>query len=127
MGNDESSGMLHVLAENRRSCRICCDRDPNLIEYGSAFDFDPPVVSYWSQWLGNPKPKILIVGQDFSNVEYFKKVKGQPQPASETNANLREFLAQAGVPSSLPDNEVPVFLTNAILCLKTGPMNAPVK
>lgn len=129
MGETEQA-TLQVLAEKRRSCRTCCDSDPDLIKNGSEFDFDPPVVSYWSQWLGSPRPKILIVGQDFGSIDYFTRFRGQDEPNNRTNTNLRQLLGEADVhvgPPPLSDHDAPVFLTNAILCLKAGKMNAPIK
>jgi hypothetical protein len=52
------------------------DRNPGKIHAGATFDFDPDVISYWSQWLGHPHPQILIVGQDFGDIEYFNKYRG---------------------------------------------------
>jgi hypothetical protein len=96
---------------------------------GASFHFDPNVVSYWSQWLGCPEPKILVVGQDFGDKNYFQKFGGADDPASETNKNLFELLVHAGLKPSYPpqpDRITPVFLTNSVLCLKEPPMNAPL-
>lgn len=128
--SDRGEFVLQAFAESRQSCRICLDRDPGLIRNGSEFDFDPPIVSFWSQWLGNVKPIILIVGQDFGSVGYFVEFQGKDDPRSPTNNNLYKLLAEAGVRVGRPpffDRVAPVFLTNAILCLKAGPMNAPIK
>ena len=122
--------MLQILADRRRSCRICIDRDPGQIQNGSEFDFDPPILSYWSQWLGHNAPKILVVGQDFGDVGYFNRFRGQDERDNTTNNNLRKLLEQAGLKAGAPpdpDHATPVFLTNSILCLKTGPMSASVK
>lgn len=116
--------------ERRQACRVCCDLDPDRIKNGSEFDFDPPVVSYWSQWLGNPEPTILIVGQDFGSIEYFTRFRGKDEPNNQTNTNLRQLLREAGVHVATPplfDPDAQVFLTNAILCLKAGNMDASIK
>lgn len=118
------------LVESRKSCRICLDRDPGKIHAGASFDFDPPVISYWSQWLGHPKPQILIVGQDFGDVDYFKKFQGADDPESETNDFLYELLKHIGLTPGRPpkpDHHTRVFLTNSILCLKEPPMNSKVR
>jgi hypothetical protein len=70
---------------------------PAAIKNGSEFDFDPPVVSFWSQWLGNERPRLLIVGQDFSNVDYFMLNRGHDEAGNKTNDNLRELLAYADI------------------------------
>jgi uracil-DNA glycosylase len=114
----------------RKTCRVCMERSAEEIHNGSEFAFDPPVISYWSQWLGHRQPYLLIVGQDFGNVSYFIRHRGMDGPENETNENLRKLLLEAGIKAEkAPDADpaVPVFLTNSILCLKSGPMNAPIK
>jgi uracil-DNA glycosylase len=121
---------VQTLVQARQKCRLCMEKDPELLRNGADLSFDRPVVSYWSQWLGNPKPLVLIVGQDFSNVEYFLANEGRDEAGNKTNENLRMLLARAGVatgPPPLPDHTAPVFLTNSILCLKTGSMSEPIK
>ncbi len=121
---------LNVLATARRNCQICMQRDPGQIFNGSQEAFDPPVVSYWSQWLGHELPKILVVGQDFSDFGYFIRNKGFDEANNTTNDNLQLLFAQAGLAVGKPpakDASAPVFLTNSILCLKNGAMNAQIK
>ena len=105
------------------------DKDPGEIVNGSSFDFDPNVVSHWSQWLGHPSPRILVVGQDFSDSDYFERNRGADSPDNATNKNLSKLLELAGVKHQLEHqkvSEAPVYLTNSILCLKTPPMNRPI-
>jgi len=114
----------------RKGCRICIERDPGKIHNGADFDFDPPVVSHWSQWLGHKRPKVLIVGQDFGDIGYFRRYLGSDDPKNPTNQNLRELLNYAGIAAGDPpaaDELTPVFLTNSILCLKEGTMATPIK
>ncbi len=124
------------LVSARKACRICMSPTPgrrlakmsllNGVDCGP----DPDVVSHWSQWLGHRSPKILIVGQDFSNVAYFCKHGGRDDPKSKTNWRLWELLNKEAripvAPPPEPDPAAPVYLTNSILCLKDGPMTAPV-
>jgi len=80
--------------------------------------------------MGNAEPKILIVGQNFGSIEYFTRFRGKDETNNTTNNNLRKLLGEAGLhvgPAPLPDPKAPVFLTNAILCLQAGQMNAPIK
>jgi uracil-DNA glycosylase len=121
---------LRELTSARKSCRICLDRDPGKIHAGAFFDFDPDVISYWSQWLGHPSPQLLIVGQDFGDLDYFKKFRGLDDPHNKTNENLCELLWHAGLTPSKPplaDRITRIFLTNSILCLKEPPMNSPLR
>jgi uracil-DNA glycosylase len=113
----------------RKACRICVQRSPGRIRSGAEFEFDPDVVSHWQQWLGHKQPKLLIVGQDFANVDYFVRYRGHDEPHNQTNDNLQRLLAAAGIrvkdpPDSDPD--APVFATNSILCLKEGRMNGAI-
>lgn len=114
----------------RKSCARCTVGNPLLIRNGSDYEFDPDVVSHWSQWLGHQAPQLLIVGQDFSNAEYFERNGGRDDPKSVTNANLRKLLQVAGIDVQAPpnrDSDAPVYLTNSILCLKSGSMIEPIK
>lgn len=118
------------LVAARKSCQICITRNPGKIHAGASFDFDPNVVSYWSQWLGHPQPHILVIGQDFGDTEYFRKNKGVDAYESQTNNNLFKLLTHIGLNPGKPPNEdrrTRVFLTNSILCLKEPPMNRPLR
>jgi uracil-DNA glycosylase len=115
------------LVAARKACRLCIDSDPGKIRSGASFEFDPHVVSYWSQWLGHPRPLLLVVGQDFGDTKYFEDQKGKDKPGNKTNENLRELLLCAGFNPTHPpesDPETRVYLTNSILCLKQPPMNS---
>ncbi len=113
----------------RKACRLCMEGDGTKLRNGSDYDFDPDVVSYWSQWLGSRTPKLLLVGQDFGDWGYFERHRGRDEVANQTNENLAQLLALAGLPvGSAPDRDpaAPVYLTNAILCLKAPPMNRAI-
>ena len=121
---------LMELISVRKSCEICPDRNPGKIHAGASFAFDPDVISYWSQWLGHPEPQILIIGQDFGDIDYFKRFRGVDDPENETNDYLYKLLVHAGLTPSRPPQPDPntrVFLTNSVLCLKEPPMNSPLR
>ena len=118
------------LVAARKACRICVERSPGKIRSCGDFDFDPEVVSHWEPWLGHKRPKLLAVGQDFGNVDYFVRNRGRDEPNNKTNDNLRKLLAAAGFIVTHPeecDRSAPVFLTNSILCIKEGAMNGAVR
>jgi uracil-DNA glycosylase len=119
-----------ALVAARKTCRICVERNPGKIRSCAEFDYDPDVVSHWELWLGHKAPKLVVVGQDFGNVGYFTRNRGRDDPANKTNGSLWKLLGEAGIrvrhPRE-PDTDAPVFLTNSVLCLKEGPMNAPVR
>jgi hypothetical protein len=120
---------FETLVAARKACRICVERSPGRIRSCAEFDFDPDVVSHWEQWLGHRNPKLLVVGQDFGNVGYFVRCRGRDEPHNKTNDNLYRLLTAAGIAVKHPsqrDPGAPVFLTNSILCIKEGAMNAPI-
>lgn len=119
-----------ALVMARKRCRVCVERSPGRIRSCAEFDFDPDVVSHWEQWLGHRQPNLVAVGQDFGNVGYFVRCRGRDEPDNKTNENLYRLLNAAGIAVDHPsrrDSTAPVFLTNAILCVKEGTMNAPIR
>src|SRR5438874_11897421 len=83
----------------------------------------------WSA-IGSSGSKLLVVGQDFGNVGYFVRCRGRDEPNNKTNDNLYKLLTAAGINVKHPsqrDLGAPVFLTNSILCIKEGAMNAPIR
>jgi uracil-DNA glycosylase len=124
-----SSHEYNALVAARKACRICVERSPGKIRSCAEFDFDPDVVSHWEAWLGHRQPKLLAVGQDFGNVDYFIRNGGRDDPNNKTNDNLRRLLMEAGFGVTNPtefDGITPVFLTNSILCIKQGRMDAAI-
>ncbi len=118
------------LVRARKNCRLCIDGSAAQLRNGSSFDFDPDVVSHWSQWLGHQRPTLVVVGQDFSGVEYFERNRARDDPSSPTNRNLRALLGAAGITAGEPpvrDPVAPVYLTNSVLCLKPGGMSGSIK
>jgi hypothetical protein len=118
------------LVSARKTCRICIETAPGRLRSCAEFDFDPDVVSLWEQWLGHKDPKLLLVGQDFGNVHYFVRNRGRDEPHNKTNDNLHRLLAEAGICAKVPpdpDPDTPAFLTNSILCIKEGAMNAALR
>jgi DNA polymerase len=119
-----------ALVTARKACRICVERSPGQIRSCAEFDFDPDVVSHWEAWLGHKMPKLLAVGQDFGNIDYFVRNRGRDDPSNKTNDNLRKLLREAGFNVTEPrefDRTAPVFLTNSILCVKEGPMDGAIR
>jgi hypothetical protein len=64
----------------------------------------------------------VVVGQDWGDTDYFIKNHGVDAKDNPTNNMLRELLLSIGIDIGLPherQDSSRVFLTNAILCLKT--------
>lgn len=72
----------------------------------------------------------MIVGQDWGDVDYFRKWQGIDQPhGNPTNENLQELLHEFGMYIRRP-REVQlngIFLTNLILCLKRGGLQGKIE
>jgi hypothetical protein len=122
---------IESLVLARRNCRLCMNSHPGTIQNGAEFDYDPRVVSHWSQWLGDLQPQLLVIGQDFGDLAYFERFRGRDDPQSTTNQNLFDLLIKAGFqPKPPPTKDVTsgVFLTNSLLCFKTSKgMSSTVK
>ena len=118
------------LVQTRKACRLC----PKLLNRAdsSHAEFDGDEVGPWSRWLAGRPAKILIVGQDWGTFTYYREHEGRDTPDNLTNRRLVMLLRELGfqVPevSEHTERSTPVFLTNAILCLKPGDtMSAAVK
>ena len=126
----ERESQYAALVAARKACRFCVEGSPGRIRSCAEFVYDPPVVSLWEQWLGHRNPRLVVVGQDFGNVEYFVRNRGRDAPGNKTNDNLQELLEAAGFAVTdppQPDIQSPIFLTNSILCLKEGAMSGPIR
>jgi uracil-DNA glycosylase family 4 len=72
-------------------------------------------------WHGKLNPELMIIGQDWGDTKCFAKQRGMENPNSPTNKALTDLIHLIGL------NLDAIFLTNAILCLKSGGLQAPVK
>ncbi len=99
--------------------------------------YDSDEVGPWTRWAGDLDADIMVVGQDWGDVAYFVAQRGLDAPGNPTNAALAALLA--GVSRPLPpaptaiaplrgeaNRRTRVFLTNALLWLKTGGLGAKV-
>jgi DNA polymerase len=114
------------LVEKRKQCKLCKDLT-NPSKYGS---LDSNQIGPWSRWQGNLDAKLMVIGQDWGTVGYFKKWGGLDQPhGNPTNDNLIELLLSIGISIENPgiDQRGGVFFTNAVLCLKEGNLQSPIK
>lgn len=119
-----------ALVAARKGCRYCVELSPGRLRSCGEFPFDPAVVSHWEQWLGHRRPQLVVVGQDFGNVDYYLRNRGRDDPQNKTNENLWKLLLEAGFTVGYPsrlDPHAPIFLTNSILCVKEGAMNAAIR
>jgi DNA polymerase len=118
-----------ALVRARQSCRAC----PGLVNPaacdGGIHDSDQ--IGPWSLWQGNLKAALVIVGQDWGDARYFIQNAGRESQHNPTNETLRHLLGSIGIeiagPTAADTGGGPVFLTNAILCLKEGGMQGKVR
>lgn len=116
------------LVEARKTCRDCKDSEnpskdlinPAECEGGS---FDCSELGPWSHWQGNLDAEILLVGQDWGQVDWFVRQQGCPRNAGTTNTTLLQLFSAAGIDIELPRETAgrgTLFFTNAVLCMKKG-------
>jgi DNA polymerase len=109
-----------ALVAKRKNCQLCeglCN--PSRVD-GGVYDSDE--IGPWSRWEGNLDASVVVVGQDWGDVGYFRTHQGLEGPKNPTNTNLVKLLREIGLKIAEPPGEAtddPLFLTNAILCLKT--------
>lgn len=72
----------------------------------------------------------MLVGQDWGDTRYFRRFRGLDDDNNPTNRTLMKLLESIGIaigpPSSAGSNSR-VFFTNAVLCLKEGGLQGPVR
>ena len=116
------------LVAKRKKCQACeglCN--PAAIESGI---YDSNQIGPWTRWQDTLSPKLMIVGQDWGDVNYFTRHQGIDGDDNRTNVTLSKLLASIGIPVGLPSagpGSSPVFFTNAILCVKQGGLQAKVE
>jgi DNA polymerase len=125
MGKKES--YLDLVAR-RKSCLCCVGlTNPSTIESGV---YDSDHIGPWSRWQGGLDAEIMIVGQDWGDVDYFREWQGIDQArGNATNENLQKLLQEFGISVRKPREPQPnvIFLTNLILCLKRGGLQAEIE
>lgn len=128
VGDDTRRARYEALVTARKACRACSDiANPSVIEGGI---FDCNEIGAWSLWQGNLNAEVMVVGQDWGDVDWFLRVNGRPTSTSKTNTTLVELLAAAGLNINLANKTNGggvLFFTNAVLCMKRGGAQAPVK
>lgn len=120
------------LVEKRKSCRQCEEiglRNPASAELAK---FDSDEIGPWTRWAGDRTAKLLIVGQDWGGVKHYRNHKGFDDDRTSrayVNQRLKRLLDSIGIQVSSGERQNArsgVFLTNAVLCIKSGGMQDPV-
>lgn len=117
-----------ALVHQRKQCHRCLGlTNPADPEYAV---YDTDHIGPWSRWQGNLNAPLMIVGQDWGDTAYYKAHEGREKDGNPTNTTLKTLLQEVGItiqdPSAMEGAQGPIFLTNAILCLKQGGLQGPV-
>lgn len=116
-----------ALVNDRKGCHRCAGlTNPADVENGT---LDSDHIGPWSLLQGNLYARIMVVGQDWGDVAYFVTNRGGDLAGNRTNRTLVQLLSIAGVevdPLDTPQPRQTAFFTNAILCLKSGGLQARV-
>ena len=115
------------LVQQRKEYRYKCNGIVNPSEL--SIDNDEHL-NAWAYWHGNLDAEILVIGQDFGDVNYYKKYQGLDSNLNGTNKNLIKLFNQLGIilgdPLS-PNHENKLYFTNAVLGAKVGQPSTKTK
>lgn len=126
------------LVRARQTCRSAEALDlanPSRVEDGK---YDSSEIGPWTRWAGDLEADLMVVGQDWGDVDYFLETRGFDAANNPTNLALFALLKSIDRPISSPPiltapyqavsrTSTRVFLTNALLWLKKGGMQAAVQ
>lgn len=116
-----------MLVRDRKTCRLCSPGLTNPAEIKKG-EYDSDHLGPWSRWHGSLSAKVVVVGQDWADRETFCRSEGLDDNTNRTNRVVLGWLRDLGIEVQPDTNggQGPAFLTNAILCLKTGRMSEAV-
>jgi uracil-DNA glycosylase len=109
------------LVEKRKQCKLCAGY--GMVNSSSIPKLDCNEIGLWSEWQGNIKAEVMVVGQDWGTQNFFLKNEGKPEDNSPTNKHLIILMKELGIQINAPSAEKDsgaTFFTNAVLCLKEG-------
>lgn len=119
------------LVEKRKAYKFSDDGLTN----PSATKYDVNEIEPWAQWQNNLNADILLVGQEYSDLDTYIKTQGKVERYPHeykypSNKHLYEFFKLLGYDIGhpmAPNKANPIFFTNAVMGLKTPPMSANFK
>lgn len=115
------------LVAARKTCRRCdglCNPNDKSVRR-----FDSNEIGPWSILHGDLDARLMIVGQDWGDVDYFVKFKGRDDLKNRTMRNLQSILNDNSLSFdvlSYSESDRGLFLTNSILCLKSDGMTSEI-
>lgn len=125
------------LVKKRKNCHVCGEKFKNQSHWPK---YDTDQIGNWSTWANNLDAEIVIVGQDYASQCEFNQGKGKIDNkenvvkedkssfTTATNYFLIKLVEILGYNLDVPTkhSNTKIFLTNSVLCMKEGPMNAPI-
>ncbi len=117
----------NLLVEQRKACRLCKGLSNPALRALRQFDSDE--IGPWTRLHGDLNAKLMIVGQDWADVDYYLKHRGEDKLTNPTMENLEKILKHIGLDICITSYANPrrgLFLTNSILCLKRGGLQAKI-
>lgn len=116
------------LVAQRRHCAACAGlANPAAVD---GANYDSKEIGPWTRLHGDLDAKLMVVGQDWGDVAYLRKHKGLDDIRNPTMRTLGELLASIEIDAPMDrygTGPRGVFLTNAILCMKTGGLQGAVQ
>jgi len=109
------------LVTERKSCSACAELTNPSQACGGRYDSER--IGPYSRWQGNIDAQVVVVAQDFADMDTFVDVQGWPGERVQTNLVLVEHAAMSGLSISPPkqhQSDDTLFFSNAVLCLKQG-------
>jgi len=109
--------------------------NPSRVDGGT---YDAPHMGPWTRWAHDLNADLMVIGQDWGDEAYFRANDGLDKLTNPTNKTLRVLLDGVGRQIPAPpqrdadtsDEEsramCGIYLTNALLWLKSGGLSAPV-
>lgn len=120
-----------LLVEKRKKHSFSCE-----LTNPSQTNFDIDEIEPWAQWQNNIDAKILVIGQEFCDLETYEKTEAKVERFENryeypANQNIHSYFLNIlgydiGHPTN-PNRTNPIFFTNAVMGLKSGSMSANFK
>jgi uracil-DNA glycosylase len=122
------NALYNELVIQRKECRSC--RGLGNPASADLREYDSGEIGPWTRLHGDLEAEIMVVGQDWGDTAYFKANRGLDNLRNPTMLTLEKLFRASGFGFSLQGydhGERGLFLTNAILCLKAGGLQAKVE
>ncbi|MFK7982867.1 MAG: hypothetical protein AB8G86_23000 [Saprospiraceae bacterium] len=95
----------------------------------SGYDWNE--IEPWAKWQNDLNAKIMLIGQEFSDFDTYKRCKGRVEIELDkyefpTNKNIVDFFNSIGIEVGhplAPNKKAGLFFTNCVMGLKNGKMS----